>query len=71
MQPPNEWPERGEIEFKEVTSKYHRYGVSVLKNVSFHILPKEKIAIVGRSGFCFTYYRLGQNYFIDVSFEDN
>lgn len=53
MQPPSEWPERGEIEFKEVTSKYHRYGVSVLKNVSFHILPKEQIAIVGRSGFLY------------------
>lgn len=33
-----------------MTSKYQRYGVSVLKNVSFHIASKEKIAIVGRSG---------------------
>ncbi|KAJ3360933.1 Multidrug resistance-associated protein 4 [Kappamyces sp. JEL0680] len=48
--PPQNWPENGEIEFKDVTSKYQRYGVSVLKNVSFHIKPKEKIAIVGRSG---------------------
>jgi ABC-type multidrug transport system fused ATPase/permease subunit len=47
---PLNWPENGEIEFLDVTSKYQRYGVSVLKNVSFHIHPKEKIAIVGRSG---------------------
>jgi ABC-type multidrug transport system fused ATPase/permease subunit len=45
-----EWPKEGEIEFKHVTLKYHRYGVNVLKNVSFHIRPNEKIAIVGRSG---------------------
>ncbi|KAJ8327311.1 hypothetical protein, variant [Batrachochytrium dendrobatidis JEL423] len=44
------WPMNGEIEFKNITLRYHRYGVAVLKSVSFHILPKEKIAIVGRSG---------------------
>ncbi|KAH6563419.1 hypothetical protein BASA60_010718 [Batrachochytrium salamandrivorans] len=44
------WPNLGEIEFKNITLRYHRYGVAVLKSVSFHIRPKEKIAIVGRSG---------------------
>ncbi|RKO83159.1 multidrug resistance-associated protein 5-like protein, partial [Blyttiomyces helicus] len=38
------------VEFKNVTLRYHRYGVAVLKSVSFNILPGEKIAIVGRSG---------------------
>ena len=47
--PPN-WPSDGEIEFKNVTLKYNRYGVAVLKSVSFKIHAKEKIAIVGRSG---------------------
>ncbi|KAJ3270542.1 Multidrug resistance-associated protein 1 [Terramyces sp. JEL0728] len=47
---PDDWPKEGEIQFKNVSSKYQRYGVSVLKNVSFHILAKEKIAILGRSG---------------------
>lgn len=30
--------------------RYHKYDVAVLKNVTFHIRPKERIAIVGRSG---------------------
>ncbi|KAI8929067.1 hypothetical protein BC831DRAFT_547895 [Entophlyctis helioformis] len=45
-----QWPSRGEVEFRNITLRYHRYGVAVLKSVSFHIQPKEKIAIVGRSG---------------------
>ncbi|KAI8906294.1 P-loop containing nucleoside triphosphate hydrolase protein [Gorgonomyces haynaldii] len=45
-----DWPENGEIEFRNVTLRYNRYGVDVLKSVSFRVLPKEKIAIVGRSG---------------------
>jgi ABC-type multidrug transport system fused ATPase/permease subunit len=45
-----EWPKDGEIEFKNVTLRYHKFDLAVLKNVSFHIRPKEKIAIVGRSG---------------------
>jgi ABC-type multidrug transport system fused ATPase/permease subunit len=48
--PPEGWPLQGEVEFQNITSRYQRYGVSVLKNVSFHIEPREKIAIVGRSG---------------------
>jgi ABC-type multidrug transport system fused ATPase/permease subunit len=50
FKPDESWPANGEVEFQSVTSRYQRYGVSVLKNVSFHIAPKEKIAIVGRSG---------------------
>jgi ABC-type multidrug transport system fused ATPase/permease subunit len=48
--PPKNWPEQGKIQFIDVTSRYQRYGVIVLKNVNFEIFPKEKIAIVGRSG---------------------
>lgn len=47
---PPDWPKEGEIKFKNVSLRYQKYGVVVLKNVSFHIRPKEKIAIVGRSG---------------------
>ncbi|KAJ3086249.1 Multidrug resistance-associated protein 1, partial [Quaeritorhiza haematococci] len=39
-----------EIEFKNVLLRYHRYGVAVLKSVSFRIHPGEKVGVVGRSG---------------------
>ncbi|KND02775.1 uncharacterized protein SPPG_01856 [Spizellomyces punctatus DAOM BR117] len=48
--PPPEWPLHGEIEFKNVVLRYNRYGVAVLKNVTFRIAPGEKIGVVGRSG---------------------
>jgi ATP-binding cassette subfamily B protein len=40
---------RGEIEFKNVWLSYH-LGEPVLKNVSFHVLPGEKVALVGATG---------------------
>lgn len=48
--PPTDWPQRGNIKFNEVVLKYQEFSVSVLKNVSFNIKPKEKIGIVGRTG---------------------
>jgi len=44
------WPQTGTIEFSNLVLKYHKFGVAVLKNVSFTINPKEKIGIVGRTG---------------------
>ncbi|KAJ3067239.1 hypothetical protein HDU98_009578 [Podochytrium sp. JEL0797] len=44
------WPEGGAVEFKGVTLRYNRYGVAILKGVSFKIGAGEKIGIVGRSG---------------------
>ncbi|KAJ3103334.1 hypothetical protein HDU97_010239 [Phlyctochytrium planicorne] len=49
-EPPPDWPTHGAIEFKHVTLRYHRYGIAVLKAVSFRFNPGEKIGIVGRSG---------------------
>ncbi|KAI9098245.1 hypothetical protein DFS34DRAFT_620123 [Phlyctochytrium arcticum] len=49
-EPADDWPQYGEIEFRNVVLRYHRYGVAVLKNVSFRIAPTEKIGVVGRSG---------------------
>lgn len=49
------WPDNGAIEFKNVTVRYHQYGVAVLKSVSFAIGAGEKVAIVGRSGMCIFY----------------
>ncbi|KAJ3235760.1 hypothetical protein HDU81_000178 [Chytriomyces hyalinus] len=44
------WPECGAIEFRQVTLRYHSYGVAILKSVSFRIAAGEKIGVVGRSG---------------------
>ncbi|KAF9973931.1 hypothetical protein BGZ73_002800 [Actinomortierella ambigua] len=50
MQPPADWPDKGEIEFKNVVLRYHSYGIAVLKRVSFVVAPCEKIGVVGKMG---------------------
>ncbi|ORX97979.1 P-loop containing nucleoside triphosphate hydrolase protein [Basidiobolus meristosporus CBS 931.73] len=50
VKPPKNWPMDGEIEYQNVVLRYNRYGVAVLKNVSFKIHAKEKVGIVGRTG---------------------
>lgn len=40
----------GDIEFRNVYFKYPHSEVASLTNISFHIKPKEKIAIIGKSG---------------------
>lgn len=39
-QPPNEWPTKGEITFKDFNFKYSDNSDFVLKNINFHIMPK-------------------------------
>lgn len=41
---------RGEIEFKNVSYKFEGTNQPVLKNLSFKILPGQKIALVGKMG---------------------
>ncbi|KAK9702811.1 Multidrug resistance-associated protein 5 [Basidiobolus ranarum] len=50
VKPPENWPQDGEIEYQNVLLRYNRYGVAVLKNVSFKIHAKEKVGVVGRTG---------------------
>jgi len=47
--PPTEWPLAGEIVFENIVAGY-RDGPDILKGISFHIQPREKIGIVGRTG---------------------
>ncbi|KAI4497436.1 hypothetical protein M0802_007447 [Mischocyttarus mexicanus] len=48
--PPENWPQEGRIEFKEVSMRYSLFEAPVLKDLSFKIKPQEKIGIVGRTG---------------------
>lgn len=48
--PDPSWPTEGHIKFQNIVLKYQKFGVSVLKNVSCVIYPREKIGIVGRTG---------------------
>lgn len=44
------WPERGDLEFKDVTLKYRPTTEIVLNKLSFKIKSGEKIGVVGRTG---------------------
>jgi ATP-binding cassette subfamily C (CFTR/MRP) protein 1 len=45
-----QWPEQGEIVFKDVQVKYHPDADLVLRGVSFSIKGGEKVGICGRTG---------------------
>jgi ABC-type multidrug transport system fused ATPase/permease subunit len=47
--PPAHWPSSGQVEFHNVTARYHN-GPNVLRDVSFVARPGERIGIVGRTG---------------------
>jgi ABC-type multidrug transport system fused ATPase/permease subunit len=44
------WPQTGEITLKDVSLSYDKNLPDVLKNISLHIRPGEKVGIVGRTG---------------------
>ncbi|XP_067362281.1 multidrug resistance-associated protein 5 isoform X1 [Channa argus] len=48
--PPSDWPQQGELVFKEVDMRYQENLPLVLNKVSCTIRPKEKVGIVGRTG---------------------
>lgn len=50
IEPDKRWPEDGRIKFQNVTLVYHDNRIPILKNVSFEVLPREKIGIIGRTG---------------------
>jgi ABC-type multidrug transport system fused ATPase/permease subunit len=50
LQPPETWPQNGQIIFDDVSFAYDVSLEDALKNVSFQIDGGEKIGIVGRSG---------------------
>ncbi|KAJ3217631.1 hypothetical protein HDU67_007573 [Dinochytrium kinnereticum] len=44
------WPDRGEVEVKNLSLRYSPETPLVLKNLSFMVKPHEKIGVVGRTG---------------------
>ncbi|XP_048586332.1 ATP-binding cassette sub-family C member 4 isoform X2 [Nematostella vectensis] len=48
--PPKGWPDKGEVVFKNVYFSHREDLPPVLKDVSVHIKPAEKVGIVGRTG---------------------
>lgn len=47
--PDDQWPEKGEIEFRGVTASYGPDALA-LRNLSMKILPGQKVGICGRTG---------------------
>lgn len=48
--PPGDWPQEGELVFREVEMRYQENLPLVLNRISCTIRPKEKVGIVGRTG---------------------
>ena len=48
--PPEEWPSQGVVEFQNLTVRYRADLPPVLNNLSFSCRPRERLAIVGRTG---------------------
>ena len=48
--PPDDWPNEGGLEFKNVSLTYYKGGPQVLKDISISISPREKIGVAGRTG---------------------
>ncbi|XP_050071798.1 ATP-binding cassette sub-family C member 4-like [Anopheles maculipalpis] len=47
---PSEWPQKGSIEFRNVSFRYADNDLPVLHDLTFTIEPQQKVGIVGRTG---------------------
>ncbi|KAK5988916.1 Metal resistance protein YCF1 [Cladobotryum mycophilum] len=48
--PPGGWPAKGEVDFKDYSTRYREGLDLVLKNINLDIKSQEKIGVVGRTG---------------------
>ena len=49
-QPPENWPQHGQVKVKNLGLVYYQGGPKILKDISFTVDSHEKIGIVGRTG---------------------
>ena len=49
-QPPEHWPQHGQVQIKDLELVYYHGGPKILQGVTFTINPHEKIGVVGRTG---------------------
>ena len=48
--PPMNWPNAGNLSFRDVSLRYYPGGPQVLKHLTFDIPEKQKLGIIGRTG---------------------
>lgn len=49
-EPSQEWPPSGLVEYRAVSARYAAHLNPVLRDLSFHVQPLERVGIVGRTG---------------------
>ena len=49
-QPPQSWPNHGQVAIKNLSLVYYQDGPEILKDIIFSVNSREKIGIVGRTG---------------------
>ena len=49
-QPPQSWPNHGQVAIKNLSLVYYQDGPEILKDITFSVNSREKIGIVGRTG---------------------
>lgn len=52
--PPPSWPQKGHVQFQDMTLKYDPSLPAVLKNLNVEIQPGWKVGVVGRTGNIFS-----------------
>jgi ABC-type multidrug transport system fused ATPase/permease subunit len=57
IQPPNDWPSQGVIQFNKYSMRYRTELEPVLNNIDLKIESKEKIGIIGRTGILFSHIK--------------
>lgn len=50
LRPPHDWPENGQISFRQVTMHYRTGLPPALNDITFDVNAREKILVVGRTG---------------------